>query len=215
MAPCVFVMVPRVRFELTRPKEHCPLKTACLPFHHLGTKLDPSNLRAQRQAARGRTRSGRGGRTRTRDTRIWRPMLYQLSYTPARFLWYQPGPNGKTYAARRLPPGCQGWAPVLEHRGQRGMRVSRGVWLKLKSVPQRSQCMRSNILPSTNFRFQAGVPCRAYISCIPRTSTNDACGSKLMARWWSFRDVRHKTQQIGPPYTRRHVHTSPAPPFVR
>ena len=29
-------MVPRVRFELTRPKEHCPLKTACLPFHHLG-----------------------------------------------------------------------------------------------------------------------------------------------------------------------------------
>ena len=29
-------MVPRVRFELTRPKGHCPLKTACLPFHHLG-----------------------------------------------------------------------------------------------------------------------------------------------------------------------------------
>ncbi len=33
-------MVPRVRFELTRPKGHCPLKTACLPFHHLG--LQPS-----------------------------------------------------------------------------------------------------------------------------------------------------------------------------
>ena len=26
--------------------------------------------------------SGRGGRTRTRDPRFWRPVLYQLSYTP-------------------------------------------------------------------------------------------------------------------------------------
>jgi hypothetical protein len=26
---------------------------------------------------------GRGGRTRTLDPRFWRPMLYQLSYTPA------------------------------------------------------------------------------------------------------------------------------------
>ncbi len=167
MAPCVGVMVPRVRFELTRPKEHCPLKTACLPFHHLGTKLDPSNSRAQRQAARGRARSGRGGRTRTRDTRIWRPMLYQLSYTPARLPSYQPGPNGKTHAAWEAAPGCHGCAPVLEQRGHRGIRVRRGVWLKLKFVPQRSQCMRSNILPSMNFRFQAGVPCRAYMSCIP------------------------------------------------
>ena len=25
---------------------------------------------------------GRGGRTRTRDPRFWRPVLYQLSYTP-------------------------------------------------------------------------------------------------------------------------------------
>ncbi len=24
-------LVPRVRFELTRPEGHCPLKTACLP----------------------------------------------------------------------------------------------------------------------------------------------------------------------------------------
>jgi hypothetical protein len=28
-------------------------------------------------------RPGRGGRARTRDPRFWRPMLYQLSYTPA------------------------------------------------------------------------------------------------------------------------------------
>ena len=32
------VMVPRARFELARPKGHCPLKTACLPFHHLGPR---------------------------------------------------------------------------------------------------------------------------------------------------------------------------------
>jgi hypothetical protein len=28
-------------------------------------------------------KSGRGGRTRTHDRRFWRPLLYQLSYTPA------------------------------------------------------------------------------------------------------------------------------------
>ena len=28
-------------------------------------------------------KTGRGGRTRTRDRRFWRPLLYQLSYTPA------------------------------------------------------------------------------------------------------------------------------------
>src|SRR3989304_5257428 len=27
--------------------------------------------------------TGRGGRTRTRDLRFWRPLLYQLSYAPA------------------------------------------------------------------------------------------------------------------------------------
>ena len=29
--------------------------------------------------------SGRGGETRTRDTRFWRPVLYQLSYAPKFF----------------------------------------------------------------------------------------------------------------------------------
>ena len=29
--------------------------------------------------------SGRGGETRTRDTRFWRPVLYQLSYAPKVF----------------------------------------------------------------------------------------------------------------------------------
>ncbi len=32
---------------------------------------------------------GRGGETRTRDTRFWRPVLYQLSYAP-KFLTTKP-----------------------------------------------------------------------------------------------------------------------------
>jgi hypothetical protein len=31
-----------------------------------------------------RARDGRSGGTRTHDPRFWRPMLYQLSYTPKR-----------------------------------------------------------------------------------------------------------------------------------
>ncbi len=31
--------------------------------------------------------SGRGGGTRTPDPRFWRPMLYQLSYTPITHQW--------------------------------------------------------------------------------------------------------------------------------
>jgi hypothetical protein len=38
-------------------------------FHHLGTSFTKKD--------------GRGGRTRTHDRRFWRPLLYQLSYTPA------------------------------------------------------------------------------------------------------------------------------------
>ena len=39
---------------------------------------------------------GRGRKTRTLDTRFWRPLLYQLSYTP---IWWafgdsNPGPDG-------------------------------------------------------------------------------------------------------------------------
>ena len=34
-----FFLVPRVRLELTRPYEHCPLKTACLPIPPPGLLL--------------------------------------------------------------------------------------------------------------------------------------------------------------------------------
>ena len=45
--------------------------------------------------------SGRGRRIRTLGTRFWRPMLYQLSYTP---VWWafrdsNPGPTGYEPAA--------------------------------------------------------------------------------------------------------------------
>jgi hypothetical protein len=43
-------------------------------FHHLGTLC--------------RKRYGRSERTRTPDRRFWRPLLYQLSYTPAPFKLY-------------------------------------------------------------------------------------------------------------------------------
>ena len=33
---------------------------------------------------------GRGGETRTRDTRFWRPVLYQLSYAPKSFSLLSP-----------------------------------------------------------------------------------------------------------------------------
>ena len=42
---------------------------------------------------------GRGSKNRTHDTRFWRPLLYQLSYTPKYRKWWairdsNPGPSG-------------------------------------------------------------------------------------------------------------------------
>src|ERR1700674_4419316 len=54
--------------------------------------------------------SGRGGATRTPDPRFWRPLLYQLSYTPV--------PVGAN-SIRRLPPYLGSlWAVCFRHRGQ-------------------------------------------------------------------------------------------------
>ena len=86
---------------------------------------------------------GRGRKTRTLDTRFWRPLLYQLSYTP---IWWafgdsNPGPTGYEPAAltnwakgpndclslifekERVPPPewRHSWLPLLDsnqrHRG--------------------------------------------------------------------------------------------------
>src|SRR5438132_10126234 len=54
--------------------------------------------------------SGRGGATRTPDPRFWRPLLYQLSYTPV--------PVGAN-SIRRLPPYLVSlWAVCFRQRGQ-------------------------------------------------------------------------------------------------
>ena len=87
--------------------------------------------------------NGRGRKTRTLDTRFWRPLLYQLSYTP---MWWafgdsNPGPTGYEPAAltnwakgpsdclslifkkERVPPPewRHSWLPLLDsnqrHRG--------------------------------------------------------------------------------------------------
>ena len=55
------IVVRLVRLELTRSKDHYPLKVARLPFRHS-------------------RRNGASERNRTVDTRIFSPLLYQLSY---------------------------------------------------------------------------------------------------------------------------------------
>src|SRR5882762_11420647 len=62
--------------------------------------------------------SGRGGATRTPDPRFWRPLLYQLSYTPV--------PVGAN-SIRRLRPRylVSRWAVCFRHRAQNFLTSSR------------------------------------------------------------------------------------------
>src|SRR5438552_16504786 len=62
--------------------------------------------------------SGRGGATRTADPRFWRPLLYQLSYTPV--------PVGAN-SIRRLRSRylVSRWAVCFRHRGQNFLTSSR------------------------------------------------------------------------------------------
>src|SRR2546423_7869541 len=62
--------------------------------------------------------SGRGGATRTPDPRFWRPLLYQLSYTPV--------PVGAN-SIRRLRPRylVSRWAVCFRHREQNFLISSR------------------------------------------------------------------------------------------
>ena len=63
--------------------------------------------------------NGRGRRIRTLGTRFWRPLLYQLSYTPIfahRFRLSSTGcaphPVGDWWAFRDLNPGPTGYEPA-------------------------------------------------------------------------------------------------------
>src|SRR5438105_13042427 len=62
--------------------------------------------------------SGRGGATRTPDPRFWRPLLYQLSYTPS--------PDGAN-SIRRMRPRyfVSRWAVCWRQRGQNFLISSR------------------------------------------------------------------------------------------
>ena len=48
------------------------------------------------------TQHGRGRRIRTRDPRFWRPVLYQLSYTPLRRQYYSTHPAKKQGVSRKI-----------------------------------------------------------------------------------------------------------------
>ena len=66
-----------------------------------GRRSNQLNYRAKFMANKSEKTYGRGRRIRTLGTRFWRPMLYQLSYTP---VWWafrdsNPGPTGYEPAA--------------------------------------------------------------------------------------------------------------------
>ena len=61
--------VSEMRFELTQPNGHYPLKVACLPIPPPGHK--PFFLDKKNRAKNG---------TRTRDPNLGKVVLYQLSY---------------------------------------------------------------------------------------------------------------------------------------
>ncbi len=48
------------------------------------------------------TQHGRGRRIRTRDPRFWRPVLYQLSYTPVQRWYYSTYPKKKQGVSRKI-----------------------------------------------------------------------------------------------------------------
>src|SRR5690349_15653635 len=57
-------------------------KLACASPAGGSPSLEPLSIAIQSLRCSRRLRPGRGRGTRTHDPRFWRPMLYQLSYTP-------------------------------------------------------------------------------------------------------------------------------------
>ena len=119
----------------TRTPQHAPRASESKSFY--------SMPKQKRSPFGNRFRFGRGRRTWTLGTRFWRPLLYQLSYTP---MWWafgdsNPGPTGYEPAAltnwakgpsdclslifekERVPPPewRHSWLPLLDsnqrHRG--------------------------------------------------------------------------------------------------
>ena len=63
--------VSEMRFELTQPNGHYPLKVACLPIPPPGHVLSHTVCIDENRAKNG---------TRTRDPNLGKVVLYQLSY---------------------------------------------------------------------------------------------------------------------------------------
>ena len=57
------------------------------------------------------TQHGRGRRIRTRDPRFWRPVLYQLSYTPVQRWYYSTYPEKKQGVSRKIRKTFSDFSP--------------------------------------------------------------------------------------------------------
>ena len=79
-------------------RRRCPARSACLRhqiFHSYEKQKEPQNATL--------FAFGRGRRTWTLGTRFWRPLLYQLSYTP---IFHLVGHQGLEPRTNRLWAGC-------------------------------------------------------------------------------------------------------------
>ena len=66
----------------------------------------------QTKRLRLRKHSGRGRRIRTLGTRFWRPLLYQLSYTPMSLAEFPTGERPFWWAFGDSNPGPAGYEPA-------------------------------------------------------------------------------------------------------
>ena len=64
-------------------RRHKRLKRACSGPNEAKRSEVRISRKDEAAEAASQTKNGRGDRIRTRGPRFWRPMLYQLSYTPA------------------------------------------------------------------------------------------------------------------------------------
>ena len=89
-----------------------------LPINCIFIQIDTAKFVAEKQKKpqtkrlRLRKHSGRGRRIRTLGTRFWRPLLYQLSYTPMPFHITPPASRALKYNTKNKLP-CQAFAPKI------------------------------------------------------------------------------------------------------
>ena len=89
-------MVPRVRFELTRPFEHYALNVARLPFRHLGVFYANYTL----QVYRGQTSDGQVGADAPSYPLLLPMPLHKTAHAPQRLLYIR---ERSSIAAAHIP----------------------------------------------------------------------------------------------------------------